>query len=406
MTALLLEADSTTQTIAQGVPTMKGRALIGFGNSLASHGSVSGTPGMQSVGWNDETVPNGEFSAVGFQYQYPHFEQSGSGMETGPDFLAYLASQVGVFTQNIGVSAYGCGELGIVNHFLPSSELEGLLLLSGKTLQTKSGYTTFGGTGAHAVAGIGFQPDLILFSYVGHNYFGDPPVSFGDVSVLSFGAADGTNQWAACATSAGYLVGGSRRSRFSSSNVVIDANSNPVSLTSLDADGFTLNYAGANPNIIQYIAIYDPDGQFAVGSGAEGDASVAPGFKPDAVVFGNSGTTAADSNQAGCSIGIGACDNQLNQYAGWAAASSADVRHNGRYWNTSAIPMCKHPGAVPVLDAEASVTSFNATTVDLNWTTGGAGGMLFGWVAIRTSTGPGFDGCGGFLGQIYRYDSP
>jgi hypothetical protein len=375
---------------------MKGRAVIAFGNQFTGGGNSGSPPGCASVGWIGEG--NGAFCCVGFQEQSPYFEQSGSGTETpGSVFYATIESQVGFFLNKIGISSYGCGQLGITNLGSPGGNLEGLLLLSGGFLETSVGYTTFGGTGPHAVTGIGFRPDLILFAHSGHEYFGDPPILPGNRGVLGFGAADGTSQWCVQARSDGYGAFPSspgRISRMSASYVAQESGKGSISLTSMDSDGFTLNYTSANTNIIQYIAIRDPYGRFKVGTGTEGDTSFAPGFKPDAVMFGNSGCTALDSDQSGCSIGIGACDSQLHQYGGWGGGGTT-TGNERRYWNTKALPIALHPGGgTPALNAEASVTAFNATTVSLNWTTGGGGGNKFGWIAIKTTLGPGWDGCG------------
>lgn len=403
VTAVLLEATSQTQTIAQGVPVMKGRAIVAFGNEWTGHGISPALPayhpGCASVGFQDET--GGEFAALGFQRQSPYFEQSGSGgLGPGSGFYATLESQVGAFLNRIEVDLFGCGELGIDSIALPSSNLEGLMMLSGTTLETEIGYTTFSGTGAHSVTGLSFQPDLVLFSYFGHASFGPPPVSIGDKATLCFGAFDGTNQWAVATQSGGYLTGGGRNSRASQSRVVIDPTRNPIGAVSLDSDGFTLNWYGPNSGIVMYHAIHDPAGHFACGMGTEGDTSFTPGFTPDMVLFGNSGVTALDTNQSGGSFGVGGCDQLLRQYGGWGGGGG--IEKNRVYWNTSALPMAKHPNsAYPALDAEAEVTAMGST-VDLNWTTGGSGGMRFGWVAAALSDATGFDGCG-FIPQIYRW---
>lgn len=399
MTAILIEANSYTQSVAQGTPTMKGRALITFGNALSSHGTVvQPVAGCESVGFRDET--DGVFSAVGFQYQFIHTEQSGSGgMGPGADIYANLESEVGVFINRLGLANYACGELELYSRGNPGGDYEGLALLSGITLETKVGSTQYGGTGDLAITGVGFQPDLVLFSGFGRTYYGEPPIVIGERGGFCFGAADGTNQWVASAQSGGWISGGTRYSEFSDSNVWGTPYGAMVSFVSLDSDGFTLNFPSAISDYVQWIAIRDPDGQFAVGTGTEGDTSITTGFTPEMMLFGNSGTDTLDTLQEGCSAGVGGCDDQLHQYSGFGAGGA--TVENAKYWNTSAISMSTHTTSVPALNAEASVTAFNATTVDLDWTTGGGAGMLFGWVALSTSVGPGYGRCP-FAQQIYR----
>lgn len=391
MTAILLSTDSTTQTFPQGTPTMKGRALIAYGNG-SGVGGPTDSNGFCSIGFRDET--DGVFSACGFNYQYISFEQSGSGgLGPGPDFYANLGSEVGVFINRLGLSSYQCGELDLVSLGLAGGDMEGLGLLSGITLESKVGWTQSFGTGPVTVTGLGFAPNLVLFSSFGRNYFGAPPVIPGERGALSFGAYDGTNQWVAAAQSGGWLSGGTRYSTFSESFVVATPYQSNVSAVSLDADGFTLNWAGANDSVVLWQAFYDPAGQWKVGTGVEGDTSITTGFPAELVLFGNSGVSSLDTLGVGCSVGIGGADDQLHQYSGFGAGGS--TTQNRKYWDdTHAISVSYAAGGgVPALDAQAQVTAVNPTTVGLNWTTTGGGGARFGWVAMKTSKGPGFAGC-------------
>ncbi len=410
MTAVLLQANSFSQTIAQGIPKMKGRALIAFGNENPAYGistqpSIAKRRGNETFGMRCEAAA--QYAAVVYSTQFPYFEASAGGCEAAPggvveDFYATLAGQSSIFTNQIHVGFFGCGELNIIQRDNPSVNLEGLLLLSGNTLETETGYIQTAASGDISVTGLAMgRPDLVLFSYFGRTEFGEPPIEFGERGTFSLGAFDGTNQWATGAQSGSYIVGGPRLSRASQTAVVVDPTNIDISAVSLDADGFTVNYPATNHSVIvQWYAIKDPGGFFKCGMGVEGDTSINAGFAPDCVVFANSGTTALNSNQGGCSVGVGACDSLLRQWSGWGAGGGINLESS--YWTPSAISMALHPGSGPSSNtAEAVVTSMGASP-SLNWITGGGTGMLFGWVAMRPSDATGFDGCG-FTPQIYRW---
>jgi hypothetical protein len=170
----------------------------------------------------------------------------------------------------------------------------------------------------------------------------------------------------------------------------------------MDSDGFTLDCTTfGGTELFWWVAIKDPGGQFAVGTATEGDSSFTPGFTPEAAMFASVGNTAFGTSQAGAAVAFGGADSSGAQYAGWEAAAAANV-FSRNYWSTKAISLVTHPtGLVSAPTAEADVTSWGSS-VGLNWTTGGTNGLKFGWVAMKTSKGPGFAGCGSVRPQIYR----
>ncbi len=404
MTATLLETNSFTGDVSTGDPRYIARAALAYGVSAQSHGSVASNGGGFGFGFQDE-VPNREALSAGFSRQYPFFESSVSGGDNGASYSNDLSvnSPQG---QRVYVSDYECAQIHKTNVGLADSNFLGLLILGGRTLESHVGYLNPAGSGTVSVTGLTFQPDLVLYSWVNQASFGsNGPTN--DQLACSFGAFDGTNQWSAAARTAFWLTigGNARASRFSDSQIAanIDFPGYPrIEAVSLNADGFTLNYLSANSSyILMYHAIADPGGQFAVGVGTEGDTSISPGFAPDAVFFGNSGCTAFDATQGGGSMGFGCVDSALNQYAGWQAGGQGSVNNTRCYWDTAAIAISEHRNGVPTNDAEAIVTSMGASPA-LTWTIGGGGGNKFGWVAIKTSQGSGYLGCG-LVGQIYRW---
>jgi hypothetical protein len=417
MTAQLIECDTFTQVAIQAAPLFKGRSLLSWGNGMSTHGIVEhgngGKPdatfaGGQHNGWCDDGAANQFANSMGWSYQYPFFENSGSAADDEA-FTTVLESVNGILVQRQFVNAFGCGSVDLHKlGFNPSVNLNANLLLSGKTLSSMAGYLSDqAGGGNVSVTGLGFRPKLMLFSFSGWPQF-DVPVSFiGEQAYWAYGAADGTNQWSVSASSGGWLTGGDRHVKMKDGVVIC----NPafaggvvdVTLVSFDADGFTVNYGGAFPSYVTWIALDDVDGEFAVGIGTEGDSSITPGFQAEAAIFANCGqTTTSGASIAAATMGVGGSDDALRQAAGFAAGEG--FRQNAKYWQNSAIAIHKAATGFPWdLSAEAYATSFGPTTVGLNWTTGGSGGVKFGWVAVKTSPGPGFDGCGGPIGQIYRW---
>jgi hypothetical protein len=419
MTAILKVIPADDQILDQGTPTMKGRALIAWGNGglFGEIGVVANNPAgifsdggeNQSFGFHAENAET--FSAIGLTHN-SIFDASSSAGDQGFFYGTYDSIAAAIFEKEHVVD-FGCGVVEIdTSPFEEPDIANGIIILSSGSMQTMVGAISGSASAGNvAVTGLGFQPDLIFFGRFGHSFFGDPGVHLLDVGLISIGAADGHgNQWAFGCEAIPYQAPGSahrfRSSNCSASKVAIRQDPFPyVSHVSMDPDGFTLNWSAADTDIIEYWAISDPAGEFKVGMGFDGDASFTPGFRADAVVFATSGTTVLDLNQAYMMIGMGGSDNQLNQMSGWAGASLLDNNHQAHYWNTSAISLTHaFDRGAPLTGGvtEAHTTAFNATTVDLSWTNV-VGTRYFGWAAMKTGLGPGFDGCGGFTPGLLRW---
>lgn len=407
MTATLLETNSFTGDVSTGDPRYIARSVIGYGFSANGHGSVSSNGGGFGFGFQDDT---GHYMALaaGFSRQYPYFESSTSTADNASCFSTDLSvnSPQG---QRLRVSDYECASIHKQSLGLAGADGVGLLILGGVTLDTVVGSSQPNVSGLFSVTGLGFQPDLVLFTWVLQTAFGGEETS--DQMACAMGAFDGTNQWSMAARTDPWLTypnANGRASRFSNSQIVANINAptyTQIEAVSLDADGFTINLlANGGSRILMWHAIRDPGGQFAVGVGTEGDTSISPGFAPDAVIFGNSGCTAFNTTQGGASMGWGAVDKNLSQFAGWQAGGQGSLNNNRCYQDVAAIAMSLHRNGTPTHDAQATVTSMGASPA-LNWTTGGGGGMKFGWVAIKTSSAAGYLGCGGQNPWVYRYAS-
>lgn len=399
MTVALRAVDSFPQAVQThelelGAQKWYAKAILAHGHEMVTNGVQNANVGPTSVGFN--TPDGSQVAELGFaKFPTAAFDHSGSlglsGAQTGNSFYGTLESIVGFSAFNNTLSGFQCGHVNLANGGGgTSSLLAGMHFFGGDTLQTSSGsFVNSGGAGNISVTGLGFQPQLVLFTFFGQNYFGDPQVTFGDHSAICIGASDGSSQWCASTKGAIYLSGvGHRNSVFSSSHVVVDMDRLVnTTFVSMNGDGFTVNFDGATDAIHMYMAFGDVGGNFAVGVGSAGDGSISPGFEAETIFTANCGTTTNDVILPGGSMGTGSAgnDDSLRQWAGWGAGSSATL-NSQKYWNTSAIA-CSIPvnSGAPAQDAEASVTGFGATSVSLNWTSGGGTGIKFGWVAFKTS---------------------
>ncbi len=335
-------------------------------------------------------------------------EGSGSGMPTpgvGGEFFNYVIDNTSIFEGIQRIDVYDCGSVDIFGAF-PKNNYAAMFL-SGKTLETYAGYFAPSSAGSLAVTGVGFQPDLVIFGSASVPVFGPPTPSTGTYSGFGYGAMDASgNQFAACCGEGQYPGGlPGRQSRFSSSHcgLTIRAALGSFAYTSMDTDGFTVNVDNATPNYFWFIALKDPAGTFKVGVATEGDTSLATG-PSEAMIFASSGTTVLDTTVDGSSMCLGGGTSlDGTQLSGWAASSWGSGQM-GMLWDTTAISLELASLFAPTAtSAAATISSWGASTVGLNWTTGGAGGIRFGWISIKTSDAAGYDGCGGFIPQIYRW---
>lgn len=100
----------------------------------------------------------------------------------------------------------------------------------------KGGTFTVTATGAKAITGVGFTPKAIMFTWL-------PGSGFGIAFNFGYGFTDGTTQWAFAANSqeGGDHSGGSVTNKCILATIGNQAVSVNGSLTSFDADGFTLD---------------------------------------------------------------------------------------------------------------------------------------------------------------------
>jgi hypothetical protein len=254
-----------------------------------------------------------------------------------------------------------------------------------------SDFTPVTTAGAQAVTGVGFQPDCLLF-------FGSrltvaaglPATGFSDFS-FALGATSGV------AASIG--MGGSEKS---GANPVSEASFQVasayatttdtaakynMSLTSFDADGFTVNFAaGIETTAMRIFYVALKGGSYKAGVETQGTstgtkATTGVGFKPSGLLlFGTNRAHATATDVTQMKMSIGATDG-TNQGAVWWSATDNVATTDSNMANLSSVAL-RHASNTATTDAEAAISSMDSDGFTLNWTTADATAREFGYLAF------------------------
>lgn len=237
---------------------------------------------------------------------------------------------------------------------------------------------------SQSITGIGFKPKAVIFFWTRQT-----AVNFSANVDAGIGFATGSaNERAVAITTMDNSAKSDAGRRRSESNAIIFlANGGSVSsdtslvaqaeLTSLDADGFTLNWTtntDANAYRIHYIAL-GGDITNALAStftlnktgGDQGVTGV--GFQPDFVMFLWGYTGAVDSNRDDAEIGVGFAQSSTAQGAVVFAAQNNDNNNDAKRWRqrTDNVILLLNPANdPPTEDAVASFVSMDSDGFTVN----------------------------------------
>jgi hypothetical protein len=176
-----------------------------------------------------------------------------------------------------------------------------------------------------SITGVGFQPKAVILYSIRNT------TGFADDSMFSIGFSDGTNDRAVTTASTHNASTSSGRRRHADDKIILAITNGSSSsieweckLTSLDADGFTLNWTtnNASADLIGYICLGGSDitnvkaGTFD-NSNVIGNQDVTDvGFRPSIVFLTNQRLTAANPVSASGSIlSLGAATSSSEQFA-------------------------------------------------------------------------------------------
>ena len=240
-------------------------------------------------------------------------------------------------------------------------------------------------TGAKVVTGIGFQPDVVLHAIAGGGFTGAldtsaAKASFGLGVMNSAGA-----QWANSVLSVDNVANGDT-TRGQKTDACIAAIDNLLtyvknaSFTSMDADGFTLNYTTANTDATQVMSLALRGVNAHAGSFSKSTNTGVPvsqpvtgsTFAPSVVLL----SSVQDVAQAGTPtvqnrVGIGAASATAEGSSAVADLDAAATMSTQGIDKTSKAFM-KVNNATSTIDAEADLASMDTDGFTLSWTTNDA----------------------------------
>lgn len=240
------------------------------------------------------------------------------------------------------------------------------------------------GTGTQSITDIGFSPKAVIFFWTRQT-----SVNFSANVDAGIGFATGSSNERAIAitTMDNSARSDAGRRRSESHAIIFLANGGSVGtdttlvaqaeLTSLDADGFTLNWTtniDDNRYIIHYIALGGDITNALANSftlnNTGGDQGVAGvGFQPDFVMFLWSYTGAVDSNRDNAEIGVGFAQSSTAQGAMVFAAKNNDANNDAKRWRQrtdNAILLLNPANDPPTEDAVASFVSMDSDGFTVN----------------------------------------
>ncbi|MET0591318.1 MAG: hypothetical protein ABW133_01375, partial [Polyangiaceae bacterium] len=235
--------------------------------------------------------------------------------------------------------------------------------------------------GSKTVTGIGFQPEAVLHFHAGSGYDQTTPTMVAN-SFFGLGAMDRSGaQWAIQVTSSHNEspVSSSRAQRNDSALFMYSEGTSPTvtkdaKFVSMNADGFTLNFATANGTASQIYSLALGGLKAGVGtfnktSGAS--QSVTSGFRPGAVFFSSyqSAAQTTSTSIATCSLGLGAGDGTNEASSALVSADNVSTTVVDGIDKTSKVFVKMN---TPPLDAEADLASFDPSGFTLNWSTNDA----------------------------------
>lgn len=265
--------------------------------------------------------------------------------------------------------------LGAWLFFGLSQQGEGVPSVEAATNYESGTFVKSTSTGSQEINGLGFRPKAVIFYWNRQTADG-----FASEQSSGIGFTNGPNDERAVAIAendAADTSNAGRRKSASQSIIILNSGSPTVGaaaeLTSLNADGFTLNWLinEASADIIHYVAIGGTDitnvdiGSFNV-SGSTGSQSVTGvGFQPDALLTLHGNIGDLDTNLSSSSIGFGVATSSSEQGAFTIGSNDGQAANAGKLstQSTSAVLLNELPGGT---DAVADFTSFDSDGFTIN----------------------------------------
>lgn len=248
-------------------------------------------------------------------------------------------------------------------------------------------------TGSQAITGVGFQPDLVLFSTLGDATA--PPDVARNTARANFGIGrPSTQQNSGCGANNAITIGTASGASYQRTSTALGWNGGTTvtgefSLTSLDSDGFTLNITTASAAYMFYVAVKGAlnmkQGSFNQPASTGNQSVTGVGFRPALVLLCSNNFAASTSIQtASAKFSQGASDG-TNAFAKWCGYHNSSPTHGGSYLDTSLVIKMADETSNSTL-ADATFTSLDADGFSVNWTTADSTARQVLYLAFGPST--------------------
>lgn len=260
----------------------------------------------------------------------------------------------------------------------------GMIVIAGPNVQAKLIRQTLKTTtGNQSVSGVGFQPDVTFFVHAGDADTDEATGDFGSRIGFGWMCADGTQgQGSTTATNGVTTTAAGRRVSTGACLQGINAAGTVqfgATFTSMDADGFSINYATAAANAAPYYAlclkgVTAKAISVAKKNGTGSQSITTIGFPPQLMMFlgVNSGDGTSASN-GGLSIGAATGTGSGGRFStAFQMRNGLTTSDDNSYYATHAVSIAAF-GTSQALAGEADVSGFTSNGCTLNWVTNDTG---------------------------------
>ncbi len=277
-------------------------------------------------------------------------------------------------------------------------------------------FTTKTSTGSQAYTGVGFKPDML---FVMSSSATSSPLSNG-TGMLGIGFGTGASNRGAVGLRIGSGVSTQIDEKTQKTDKIIDVTNGGASflsadLTSLDNDGFTLNYTTASGTTRYAYALCIKGGRFKVASfnqptSTGSQAITGVGFSPSAVILASWNSATSSSIVSDQKLSIGAGTSSSSRFGLWEGDQNGTVgaqQSNSNLDRTKILKMMAHANS-PTIDAAADLTSLDSDGFTLNWSTADATAREILYLAMgsaasgRLSRSPALAGLGGAGQEVFN----
>lgn len=246
-------------------------------------------------------------------------------------------------------------------------------------------------TGSQSITGVGFKSTGILF--VSAPVAGTLPITTTHANMF-IGMYDGTNQRCSSCVSRDNSAEAYRNICTNCAIVNIKENGNinlKAAVTSLDVDGFTLNWTTVDPASRNLWAIC-LTGNVKVGTGTQklttGQETYTTGNRTKGLILSSAIYTTTDSVQNDARLQVGATD-RTAQFTRWLGRRNLGPTTYADQHNSVIRTTAFLREDVPTMEANAEYYARTDTSFTLNWLASNAVANLFGWMSLAGDVLPG-----------------